>query len=587
MSKIMVMNEDLVNKIAAGEIIERPASVAKELVENSIDAGATRIVIDLENGGKKLIRITDNGVGMDGEDLQRAFESHTTSKISRIEDLFCIRSKGFRGEALSSVASVSRVRASSCLHGAQSGHYVEILGGKVVASHEKGVGEGTQIEVTRLFYNTPVRSKFLKSDATEMGRISDIVINLALAHPEIYFEVIHNDRKVYTLAPADNFLARIASFFGNELADKLIPGTFNDGYLGVTAFLAPPSETRSNTRSQYIFVNRRFVRGRLIYHSIAQAYADYLEPKRYPVVFLYLEIDPHEVDVNVHPTKIEVRFKNSAQVHSLIYKTIKDTLDSAELSPSLLSGARRGRASVQAGRPERVHGEPGDARQTKRAIYDLFQREKERPSVAERETRERLPAAPAVGGERSAFQVHDSFIIEQTDHGINIIDQHALHERILYEEIRDRLEGGDLASQKLLMPETVSLSASDHQMMLEMKEALSALGIEIEDFGGTSILVRSIPEVLSSHPAGELLEETVLELREEIVPKEAIKAREKLAAILACKAAVKSGSRLSPREVAALLESRDRMSNKYQCPHGRPTTLSFSLEEIEKGFRRK
>jgi len=587
MSKIMVMPQGLINKIAAGEIIERPASVVKEAVENSIDAGATRIIIELENGGKKLIRVTDNGIGMSGEDLQLAFQSHTTSKISRIEDLFCIRTKGFRGEALSSVASVSQVRASSCVRGASSGFSVEILGGRLMNAREKGAPEGTSIEVTKLFYNTPVRSKFLKSDATEMGRISETVINLALAHPEIYFEVTHNSRKVYTLEPTDDLLKRITSFFGRELADKLIPGAFNDGYLGVTAFLGPPSETRSNAKSQFIFVNRRFVKGRLIYHSIAQAYSDYLEPKRYPVVFLYLEIDPHEVDVNVHPTKIEVRFKNSAQVHSLIHKAIKDALGAAELSVSLPAGAQRMRSPLRE-RPYRQRIEAAASKHAKDAVYDLFQREKARPALGE----EKPAIGAAAGGEelgtqRGAFQVHDSFIIEQTERGINIIDQHALHERILYEEIRRRLEGGNLSAQKLLMPETVQLSASDYQLVFEMKDLLGRLGIEVEDFGGTSVLVRSLPEVLASQPAGRLLEETLSELKQEFIPKDAIKALEKLAAVLACKAAVKAGTRLSPGEIETLLESRDKMSNKYQCPHGRPTTLSFSVEEIEKGFKRK
>jgi len=592
MGKIRILPEQLINKIAAGEIIERPASVVKELIENSIDAGAMRISIELENGGKKLVRVTDDGVGMDADDLQLAFQKHSTSKIGKIEDLFNIRTKGFRGEALASVASVSHVKATSCPKGGSSGHYLEILGGEVRASQEKGTPQGTCVEVRKLFFNTPVRLKFLKSDATEVGHISDIVIHLALGHPEIYFEVVHNGRKVYSIEATDNLLNRIASFFGKDLADELIPGTFHDGYLGVTAFLGQPSQTRSNAKSQYIFVNRRFIKDRLILHSIAQGYQDYLELRRYPVVFLYLEIDPGEVDMNVHPTKIEVRFRNSAHIHNIVRKVIKDALESADLAPSLgaisKSAGRELPRREESIRPKAPRGAGAEERRQKEALFDLFKKEKEDSSLP---VQVGQPVADKKGegarGRARAFQVHDSFIVEQTETGINIIDQHALHERILYEEICKRLEKGKLASQRLLISQPVQLSPSDHAKVMEMKEVFGELGIEIEDFGGTSVVIRSLPEIFSAAAAGEILEETAAEMKEAIMPKETMKAKEKLASILSCKAAVKSGTRLSTSEIEELLEGRDRMANRFHCPHGRPTTLSFSLEEIRKGFRRK
>ena len=592
MMKIRILPEELINKIAAGEIIERPASVVKELIENSIDAGARRISIELENGGKKLVRVTDDGVGMHPDDLELAFQKHSTSKIGKIEDLFNIRTKGFRGEALASVASVSHVKAASCLKGASSGHYLEILGGEVRGFHEKGTPQGTSIEVRKLFFNTPVRLKFLKSDATEVGHISGIVIHLALAHPEIYFEVVHNGRKVYSLEPTDNVLNRIASFFGKDLADELIPGTFHDGYLGVTAFLGPPSRTRSNAKSQYIFVNRRFIKDRLILHSIAQGYQDYMELRRYPVVFLYLEIDPGEVDMNVHPTKIEVRFKNSAHIHSIVRKVIKDTLESTDLAPTLgavsKSTYRELPRAGAIGGPKAPRGSGADDRRQKEALFDIFKKEKEESSLPVQTDRAMgEKEEEGTRGRLNAFQVHDSFIVEQTESGINIIDQHALHERILYEEINERLAKGKPASQRLLMSQPVQLSPSDHAKVMEMKEAFGELGIEIEDFGGTSVVIRSLPEIFSAAEAAEILEETAAEMKETIMPKETMKAKEKLASILSCKAAVKSGKRLSMSEIEELLDGRDRMTNRFHCPHGRPTTLSFSLDEIRKGFKRK
>jgi len=575
MGVVRILPKSLVSKIAAGEVVERPASIVKELVENSIDAQARRIEVEVERGGRKCIRVRDDGMGMAKEDLELAFQGHATSKISSLEDLFSVETMGFRGEALSSIAAVSQIRAISCPRGSKEGHFVEVIEGKLKESHSCGAPPGTTIEVRNLFFNTPVRAKFLRADSTEMGHITEVMTRMALAFPEIHFSLFHNKQQVFILPPCEDFLLRIRTFFGKELTQGIIPVSEDDGYLGITAFLGPPSLTRANPRGQYVFVNRRFIRDRLILHSIAEGYRDFVEARRYPLVFLFLSLDAREVDVNVHPTKIEVRFRNSAQVHNRLVACIRQALKEKAMPPALAESPP----------------EPGRLEETKKAsvrqaIVEFFRGHRPPRGTAIEARSVKPEGEKDQYKESNLIQIHGNYIVEETPSGFNVIDQHALHERILYEEIIENLRKGPLAAQRLLTPETVHLSAKDSALLERMKEALSRLGVEIEGFGGNTILVRSVPQMLAKLQAKEIIEALIDEVSEEELGLEPVVVVEKIAAVLACKGAVKSGQKLSLVEMKSLLSKRNLLRGTV-CPHGRPTVLFFSLSDLARQFRRK
>ena len=586
MGIIRILPKDLIAKIAAGEVIERPASAVKELVENSLDAGAKRIQIEIESGGRKVIRVSDDGCGMSGDDLEIAFQGHSTSKITTLNDLFSVQTLGFRGEALSSIAAVSQIHARSSPPGANVGHAVELEEGNLVRSTQTASSGGTLIEVRNLFFNTPVRAKFLKSDATEMGHITDTVVRLALAEPQVQFSLFHNRQEVFVLAPAEDFFTRVAEFFGKDIAERMTPVTFNDGYLGITALLGSPEHTRANARGQYIFVNRRYVRDRLVLHSIAEGYKDFVEPRRYPVVVIFLSLDPGEVDVNVHPTKIEVRLRNSGPVHSRIVSSIRDTLREKALALSLPQPTYPAATGPGASYQGPTHPETGPI--IEEALRQFFERREGQAASAPA----RIPWTTSVESERkfdgrNLLQIHGNYIVEETPSGFNVIDQHALHERILYEELLDRIKREALPAQKLITPETVHLGGKDLALIMRVAETLRRLGVQIEAFGGNTALVRSVPQILPNLSPRAIVEGLLDELSEEDLPEEPEQLVEKVASVLACKAAVKSGERLSPVEMKSLIERSERLAGRLQCPHGRPTMLSFSLSQLEKRFRRK
>lgn len=667
MGVIRELPPSVVNQIAAGEVVERPASVVKELLENAIDAGATRVELAVERGGKDLIRVSDNGRGMTREDLPLAFRPHATSKLSSAEDLSRIRTLGFRGEALASIAEIAKVRCQTCAVDESIGSELSIEAGMPAPIKDAPGVPGTTIEVRNLFFNTPVRRTFLKSDSTEASHVSEMFARLAIAHPSVHFTFRSGGRVQHDL-PADVGLKeRIAAFQGRELADALLWVESRHEGICVRGYVGHPSQSRSNSKSQYLFIGGRYVRDRSLGHALSEAYRGLLMVGRQPVAFLFLDIPPEEVDVNVHPSKIEVRFRDGHRVYSQVLSTIRQTFlasdlharlqvsdpDSVRESPARESGISVSRLPTEAGPALELWPGSVDRQQvaawfqpaSKTAPSSHTAGRPAAPAVGLRaaspvpacpEWVEKLPPAPSPSplpfdetdptlaetvplreapcvasslpsDNRSgdgpqvaarahppaqhttatrALQVHNSYLIAETEDGLVVIDQHALHERILYEELRARLEQGAIESQRLLAPEPVELSASGAAALLEQSALLRELGLEIEPFGGSTVLVAGQPALLARLPAERLVRDLADHFLSQELPPTREALLERVLSSIACKAAVKAGDRLNPEEIDALLRRRHLASNTHHCPHGRPAALVFSKNDLERQFGR-
>ena len=592
MPRIKVLPETVVTKIAAGEVIERPASVLKELVENAIDAGATQIEIQLEEGGKKLIRVSDNGVGMDADDLKIAFLSHATSKLRSDDDLFSIDTLGFRGEALPSVGSISQTRIISRTKDALIGSEIQIEGGQLGKIKEKGAPEGTQIDVQNLFYNTPVRRKFLKSTQTEMAHISEMVTRFALSYPNIHFTTLHNGKNVLIFPNAKNLKERINTIYGKEISENLLEINLKEPDISIYGYILPPTHNRPNTKMQFIFLNGRYIRDNIIFHAINAAYRNLLMSRRSPIVFLNLQIDSREVDVNVHPTKIEVRFKNTGLIHDQLYATIRSALMQTESHTSFQATSQHNRPNAESSTTAAntfVGGVEAQLRQDKEVSSSP---DKETPYRKDEHKQDVLPSAedkPLFKQESkltSHIQIHNSYIIEETAEGLNIIDQHALHEVVLYHEIMEHIKSSRLAIQKLLIPALIELAPRDFVTIMSLKEKFDTLGLEIEEFGKSTIAIRTHPQILKNLDFHSLIQSVLEEIDSDDVKGETDNILSKIVEVMACKGAVKAGQRLASQEIQSLLEQRkDNIVTSF-CPHGRPTALEFKISELEKQFKR-
>jgi DNA mismatch repair protein MutL len=653
MGIIRQLPPSVINQIAAGEVVERPASVVKELLENAIDAGATRIDLTVERGGKDLIRVADDGKGMSSEDLPLAFLPHATSKLVEAEDLFRIATLGFRGEALAAIAEVSRVRCQTRQAGAAEGCEVSIDAGVASAPRACGCPPGTVIEVRNLFANTPVRRTFLKSDTTEAGHVGEMFARIALAHPTVHLTFRSAGKLVHDLPAVTGIRERIAVFFGQELADSLLWVESRIESIHLWGYVAHPSQSRSTAKGQFLFVGGRYVRDRSLGHALSEAYRGLLMVGRQPVAFLHLDLPPEEVDVNVHPTKVEVRFRDGQRIYSQLLSTVRQTFLASDLHSRLQAASEAAarpadepREHPSAPSPRFELNEQPPDRQAVAAWFEAPPRPAGAPAgtsagfkaypqpgygggprmpewtstlppLSTGRASERFdefsgatapaaePAAPADegaplpapgGGERSAaaleggplraLQVHDSYLIAETDEGMMVIDQHALHERILYEELRERVERGGIESQRLLVPEPVDLSAAEAAAVLEQKEVLRELGIEVEPFGGDTVSVNSVPAMLAGTPPDRLVRDLAEHFRTRPLPPTAAALLADLLHMVACKAAIKAGQRLTPDEVSALLERRHLVLDSHHCPHGRPTALVFTKSELERQFGR-
>jgi len=592
MGQIKVLDQNMINMIAAGEVIERPASVVKELIENSIDAGATKITVSVEDGGKKLISVSDNGYGMDGEDLARAFESHTTSKIKTTKDLHSISTLGFRGEALASIASVAQVKAVSRAKDSAGANCIEIDCGSKSSVAPSSADYGTTIQVRDLFYKLPARRKFLRTTNTEMDHITEQFTRIVLANNSLDMSLIHNGREVYRLSGNQSLRQHIAELFSNEVSENLIETESDEKQIHIFALLGLPNISRTNNKFQYIFLNGRFIRDKFISHAIKEAYRGSLEPDRFPVVFLFIQMPYEDYDVNVHPTKIEVRFYNANLVHSQILGNLRERLLAADLH-------------TQAKLPATFHSEPGlkaghRSQKIADAMAEFFRKHKPVQTQQQIGFRQKTtgtindvsrvkPTQYAIRDtqyERKFLQIHDSFIVEQTDDGFVIIDQHALHERILYEDMRSRIRKSKLESQRLLIPESFELTDAQAETLKTNAELIEKLGIELVPFGPHTYAIQAFPTILARAAPVDFAQDLIDLLMDKGVGLDAEELLDEILNMAACKAAIKAGQALSDSEIEQLLADRQHVEYASRCPHGRPTTIKFSMSDLEKQFKR-
>lgn len=616
---IRQLSEGTINRIAAGEVVERPASVVKELVENAIDAQASRIDIVTASGGKTLLRVTDNGCGMNAEDLALAVERHCTSKLNE-DDLFDIQSLGFRGEALPSIGSIAELSIKSRKHGEETGWQISVDGGRKSEITPTGLNTGTQIEVRNLFFTTPARLKFLKSDRAEGSAITDVVKRLALAHPEVRFSINGSDRSAleYGASSGDEALfSRITQVMGKDFSENAVPIDAEREAVHLFGFAAVPTFNRANTLSQFFFVNGRPVKDRQLLGALRAAYADFQSKHRHPVAVLFIDIDPHLVDVNVHPTKADVRFKDAALIRGLIIGALREAMANTGHRSATTGGAEA--LSLLARRP-RDEPRPTDWRQSafnpqpgaengaanspeysqqglaepSQAGYAAFPQssgfaEFRSPST---DTRAMLPESGTsvhdslpLGAARA--QLHENYIVAQTEDGLVIVDQHAAHERLVYERLKEAMASRSVPSQILLIPDVIDLPEEDVDRLEVRASELAELGLHLERFGPGAICVRETPSLLGETDVKGLVRDIADDLAELDQSTRLEQRLHYVAATMACHGSVRSGRRLRAEEMNALLRDMEATPNSGQCNHGRPTYVELKLADIEKLFGRR
>ncbi len=576
MGEIALLPEDVRNRIAAGEVIERPASVVKELVENALDAGATRLRIDLADGGVRRIRVVDDGAGIVWEDLALAVAPYATSKLRRAEDLFAIRTLGFRGEALASIGSVSRLEIASRRRGAPAGGRVRVEGGRLFGPEPHGTPEGTVVEVRDLFFNIPARRKFLRAHAAELAAITEWLHRIAVAVPSAALSVMHDGRTVMEL-PAQNERARLSELFGRALSDALcrIDASFEG--LALRGWVAKPSVNRPDRRWVLLSVNGRPVRDRLLWAAVSAAMETFVPHGRHPAVFLDLRIDPSAVDVNVHPAKYEIRFREAGAVRGAVVRAIRDALagETSIAAPAAVP------VSVT---QEPFPGAPVSAGAVGGAAT--------RPSFDPGAARLRQDGAPFFPGfarpfSGRAIQIHDSYLVTEHPDGIEIVDQHALHERILFDRFREAAREARVPSQALAIPETLEFDRTEMEFLRGLEPVLSAVGITTKGAGASAVAVCEAPPALSGTRLRRFFERLLEEsARDGEAPAPEI-LRERVVRIAACQSAVKFGDRLSPEEIQALLAERKEGVFHLSCQHGRPTSWVIPTAELERKFERR
>jgi DNA mismatch repair protein MutL len=605
-SHVRVLSDDLANQIAAGEVVERPMSVVKELVENSIDAESTRILIEIEQGGKKLIRVTDNGCGMSLGDAELSFLRHATSKISSSSDLEKIVSLGFRGEALPSIASVSKVRMTTSADEHLGGVVVSIDGGVSGQTKETSCPHGTTIEVSQLFYNTPARKKFLKGDGTESSHITQVVTQHALAHPQIHFTLLHNGRKVIDVLPTDQALYRIAELFGGELAKELVQVETEYGDYHLEGFISSPVYTRSSRSAQYCYVNHRFVRDKVILHSTQQGYSHLLPKGQHPAIYLFLSMDPKLFDVNVHPAKAEVRFAFQQEVHRFVSEAVKNALSSSQkvplkninqlenkfyLSPqSKQTGLSNSHLSSYSKDQslDRLSSAMNLTYSDSSGFSDVLG--SVNPSSPQIEIFDKKPNAVSnlIYSEFEPLgQLDRSFILMQGKSGILVVDQHIAHERVLYDSFKKTAKHKKVEVQKLLFPLTLEFSPNEIELLVRHQQSLSELGLELELFGNNEFLLRTVPAILKNNDKEEILREIVDMLPSQTHEEVLNEKFEQILIMMSCRNAIKVNTNLNLDQIRKLIFDLQETEMPYTCPHGRPIALLYDMDSILKKFLRK
>lgn len=612
---IRQLPEILINQIAAGEVVERPASVVKELVENALDAGASRVDIDLEEGGVRLIRIRDDGGGIAPEELTLAVSRHATSKIASLDDLEAVATLGFRGEALPSIASVSRFTLASRRRSDEHGSALQIEGGKIGEVTPRAHAPGTTVEVRELFYNVPARRKFLRAERTELGHIEEWLRSLALARPDVELRVSHNGKPSRRYKPGDLYSdARLGETLGEDFATQAMRVDHSGAGLRLHGWIAQPHYSRASTDQQYLYVNGRSVRDRSVAHAVKMAYGDVLFHGRQPAYVLFLELDPTRVDVNVHPAKHEVRFRDSRLIHDFVYRTLKEALAEtragmaapgaaaegvAETSASVYSAAAAGSGYALAGgggmgnpgwRPQQspLGLRVADAPSAYAALY--AQPVGTGTALPPMPGEQGLPVTAADSGVPplgyAVAQLHGIYILAENAEGLIVVDMHAAHERIGYERLKTAHDATGLHAQPLLVPITLAVGERDADTAEREADTLTALGFEITRSGPGSLHVRSIPALLANAEPEGLLRDVLTDLREHGQSRRIASARDELLSTMACHGAVRANRRLTLPEMNALLRDMEITERSGQCNHGRPTWARFSLAEIDRWFLR-
>ncbi|NQV23080.1 MAG: DNA mismatch repair endonuclease MutL [Rhodopirellula sp.] len=677
MSRIQQLDTSVINKIAAGEVIERPANVVKELIENSVDAMSTRIEVDIVDGGAELIRITDDGEGIHPDDILLAVSSHATSKIVTAEDLFFIQTMGFRGEALASIAEVSHINIRTRQKDAVAGVELDVNCGDRSEVIPCGSPTGTRIEIRNLFASTPVRRKFLRTKSTEFGHISDQFTRVALANPRLRMILRHNDKVVFDLPSSDGLIDRLQMFYGKSLTDHLVWVESEVGDVRMSGYVAHPSQSKSGRKWQHLFLNGRWFQDRSIQHALTESYRGLLMVGRQPISFIFIDMPPSAFDVNVHPTKVEVRFVDGQQLYRQMLAMVRTKFLTMDLDSEMkLSrgrtaeqeagqggsagvaiapqqklqaelqewAAESGTASAQrqdfakstppittwsvrqsqadlarmlaspqsreAARSdsEVATDENVDLPETVEAAEVMFQEREDgrssgKPGESTGVTADNsdpvssestetfdgsMKPAPAVGsqsGER-AMQIMDCYLVVEAEQGMMIIDQHALHERIMYEYLRPRVLNGSVESQRMLIPETIDLTAREAALVVEHSEVLGQIGIGVEEFGTNTVLVNRWPVMMKKARPSEMIRDIAEQLESNEKKPTRRDVLDELLHMMSCKAAIKSGQRLKPEEIDSLLAQRHLCDDAHHCPHGRPTALVLSQGELDKQFGR-
>ena len=597
---IQQLPELLINQIAAGEVVERPASALKELLENSLDAGATEIHIELFEGGIKRIRVVDNGIGIAAAELSLAVARHATSKIACLDDLERVASMGFRGEALASLASISRLTLTS--RRAESAHAfrLQVLGGEASETAPAALAQGTVVEAEDLFFNTPARRKFLKTEGTEFGHAEDAATRIAIAFPYVGISLTHNARRMWAHA-AESPAARVMAILGDEFAGSSITIAEHQAAFSISGHIAMPRYSRAGRDQQFVFVNSRFVRDKLLQHAIREAYADVLHHQRQPAYALFLSISPELVDVNVHPAKAEVRFRDSRGVHQFVFHALRKALSqsSAEASVPVVDPARYSTAQNRQ-TPQQLSmpvAQPLDIRY--QASTGAAWRSDNPPRVAEAnrfyevlrgteaamgELSSAAPASPPLGF--ALAQLHGIYVLAQNASGLVLVDMHAAHERILYEKFKLEADRGDAASQPLLAPIAFALSLRERTLLEENRALLTSLGFEFGDLSPSEIAIRAVPAMLDRREPRDLLRELTADLAEHGASRALEERRDEILSTMACHAAVRANRQLSIPEMNALLRQMEQTERSGQCNHGRPTWYQFALSDLDRLFMR-
>lgn len=586
---IKILPQELINQIAAGEVVERPASVVKELIENSLDAQADSIEIEIQNGGLNLIKVTDNGIGMSQKDAKLSVCQHATSKINCVDDLFKIASLGFRGEALASISAVSEFSLRTKLANELCGIEIKVMD-KTIQENEIGCPGGTAVEVKNLFYNIPARKKYLKTAVTEYNHIVDLFINFCLAHSDVSWKLIHNNKTVYHFAKVAELKDRIYEVLGEQVAKNLLTVDYNAVEMKVGGFVGQPQIARNNRKLQYLFVNGRQVNDYIISAKVKDAFGQHIFHNLYPVYILFLQIDSQKVDVNVHPRKMEVRFSEPQKIYSAVYRAVADVLDSAELTKQINNFEKPIKAGQNFGKISNVKYQMPNQSQMLNLKMSNQAIDFNQKIINQAQPDFENNLIQMGGSEMKILgQAADSYIIAETPNSIKIYDQHAVSERVQYQKIKTDYLNSKISRQQLLIPENIELTVNEANLLKNKLSVVEKFGFDLSELGQNSFMVNAVPQILSNKDYQQALRELVgkiIETEDWEIENELNEAVDDILKMISCKSAIKFGDKLNYDEIKALLEAVEKCENKFTCVHGRPNVIEYTYEELEKLFKR-